>query len=154
MPAKLEESWNRGLKSRRYCRPPPRSGPTTRWAPSLPQWQIALLLIAGLIQALLTQASSSDRHGQPHSSKTEQRLRRSANLGQARNSRLTTVRQPLRYISWFVLTARSRLARGPSRPPTPGSPRTRQAPHQHRHCHVGRLVAAPPQRRHLRSSRF
>ena len=58
------------------------------------------------------------------------------------------------YISWFVLTARSRLARGPSRPPTPGSPRTRQAPHQHRYWHVGDLVAAPPQRRHLRLSRF
>ena len=28
-----------------------------------------MLLIAGLIQALLTQASSSDRHGQPHSSR-------------------------------------------------------------------------------------
>jgi len=27
-----------------------------------------MLLITGLIQALLTQASSSDRHGQPHSS--------------------------------------------------------------------------------------
>ena len=71
---------------------------------------------------------------------------------------LTTVRQPLRHISWFVPTTRSRLAYGPSRLPTPGSPRTRQAHRsrrlsQYRHSSVGHLVAAPPQRRHLRSSR-
>ena len=29
---------------------------------------------------------------------------------------LTTIRQPLRHISWFVPTTRSRLARGPPRP--------------------------------------
>ncbi len=97
MPSKLEESWNRGLKSRRYCRPPPRSGPTTRWAPSLPQWRVAMLLIAVLIQPLTQQP---------------------------RYYLLTTIRQPLRHISWFVPTARSRLARGPSRPPTPELPLT------------------------------
>ena len=89
MPSKLEESWNRGLKSRRYCRPPPRSGPTTRWAPSLPQWRVAMLLIAVLIQPLTQQP---------------------------RYYLLTTIRQPLRHISWFVPTARSRLACGSSRP--------------------------------------
>ena len=71
---------------------------------------------------------------------------------------LTTIRQPLRHISWFVPTARSRLARGPSRPPTPELPLmagpSQQASHQHRHRSVGHLVAALPQRRHLCSSRF
>lgn len=89
MPSKLEESWKRGLKSRRYCRPPPRSGPTTRWAPSLPQWLVAMLLIAVLIQPLTQQP---------------------------RYYLLTTIRQPLRHISWFAPAARSRLAYGPSRP--------------------------------------
>ena len=89
MPSKLEESWKRGLKSRRYCRPPPRSGPTTRWAPSLPQWLVAMLLIAVLIQPLTQQP---------------------------RYYLLTTIRQPLRHISWFVPTTRSRLACGSSRP--------------------------------------
>ena len=88
MPSKLEESWKRGLKSRRYCRPPPRSGPTTRWAPSLPQWLVAMLLIAVLIQPLTQQP---------------------------RYYLLTTIRQPLRHISWFAPAARSRLAGGPSR---------------------------------------
>ena len=60
---------------------------------------------------------------------------------------LTTVRQPLRSISWFVLAARSRLACGPPRLPTPELPLSggpsQQAPHQHRHRPLGRLLAAP-----------
>lgn len=66
---------------------------------------------------------------------------------------LTTIRQPLRYISWFVPTARSRLTCGPSRPPMPKSPLmagpSQQAPHQYRHRPRDHLVTALPQRRHL-----
>ena len=51
-------------------------------------------------------------------------------------------------LGWFAarpvrLTPESPLTTGPSQ----------EAPHQCRHSSVGHLVAAPPQRRHLRSSR-
>ena len=90
-----------------------------------------MLLIAGLIQPLTQQP---------------------------RYYRLTTVRQPLRHISWFVPTTRSRLAAARPVRLTPELPLTTvpslEASHQHRHRPRGHLVTAPPQRRHLRSSRF
>lgn len=103
----------------------------------------------------LAQACTTDMSGyEPASLRSAgQRLRR-----EGQSAKPGTDGSPLFFdspghISWFVPTARSRLTGGPSRPPTPESPLmtgpSQQAAHQHRYWHVGRLVAALPQRLHL-----